>query len=84
MPPKLIPQMIDASEIVAHALTIPGLTVAVLAPNLKGARRTRDRSVRRSRGAESRRAATFMDKTSKGGNVRSGETPVAETGRVRP
>jgi hydroxymethylglutaryl-CoA lyase len=39
VPPKLIPQMIDAAEIVAHALTIPNLTVAVLAPNLKGATR---------------------------------------------
>ena len=39
VPPKLIPQMIDAAEIVAHALTVPGLTVAVLAPNLKGALR---------------------------------------------
>jgi hydroxymethylglutaryl-CoA lyase len=39
VPPKLIPQMIDAAEVVAHALTIPGLTVAVLAPNLKGAQR---------------------------------------------
>lgn len=39
VPPKLIPQMIDAAEIVAHALTIPNLTVAVLAPNLKGALR---------------------------------------------
>ena len=37
VPPKLIPQMVDAAEIVAHALTIPDLTVAVLAPNLKGA-----------------------------------------------
>lgn len=37
VPPKLIPQMIDAAEIVAHALTIPNLAVAVLAPNLKGA-----------------------------------------------
>jgi hydroxymethylglutaryl-CoA lyase len=36
VPPKLIPQMVDAPEVVAHALTIPGLTVAVLAPNLKG------------------------------------------------
>ena len=36
VPPKLIPQMIDAPEVVAHALTHPGLTVAVLAPNLKG------------------------------------------------
>ena len=39
VPPKLIPQMIDAAEVVAHALTMPGLTVAALAPNLKGAER---------------------------------------------
>ncbi len=39
VPPRLIPQMVDAAEVVAHALTIPGLTVAVLAPNLKGAER---------------------------------------------
>jgi hydroxymethylglutaryl-CoA lyase len=31
--------MNDAAEVVAHALTIPTLTVAVLAPNLKGAER---------------------------------------------
>jgi len=37
VPPKLIPQMVDAAEVVRHALTLPGLTVAVLAPNLKGA-----------------------------------------------
>lgn len=39
VPPKLIPQMVDAAEVVAHALTIPGLHVAVLAPNYKGAGR---------------------------------------------
>lgn len=39
VPPKLIPQMVDAAEVVAHALTIPGLHVAVLAPNFKGAGR---------------------------------------------
>ena len=39
VPPKLIPQMVDAAEVVAHALTIPGLHVAVLAPNFKGAQR---------------------------------------------
>ncbi len=39
VPPKLIPQMVDAAEVVAHALTIPGLHVAVLAPNFKGAER---------------------------------------------
>ncbi|MBI3517539.1 MAG: hydroxymethylglutaryl-CoA lyase [Proteobacteria bacterium] len=39
VPPKLLPQLADASEIVAHALTIPKLTVAALIPNLKGAER---------------------------------------------
>lgn len=39
VPPKLLPQMSDAAEVVAHALTIPGLHVATLAPNLKGAER---------------------------------------------
>ena len=39
VPPKLIPQMSDAAEVVAHALTIPRLQVATLAPNLKGAER---------------------------------------------
>jgi hydroxymethylglutaryl-CoA lyase len=37
VPPKLIPQMADAAEVVAHALTIPGLNVAALAPNFRGA-----------------------------------------------
>ncbi|ASW03138.1 hydroxymethylglutaryl-CoA lyase [Paraburkholderia aromaticivorans] len=36
VPPKLLPQMADIREVVAHALTIPGLHVAVLAPNLRG------------------------------------------------
>lgn len=36
---KLIPQFADASEVVAHALTVPGLAVAALVPNLKGAER---------------------------------------------
>jgi hydroxymethylglutaryl-CoA lyase len=35
--PKLVPQLADTAEVVAHALTIPGLTVAVLVPNLHGA-----------------------------------------------
>jgi hydroxymethylglutaryl-CoA lyase len=34
---KLLPQMADTAEVVAHALTKPGLTVAVLVPNLHGA-----------------------------------------------
>jgi len=37
VPAKLLPQMADIAEVVAHALTIPGLHVAVLAPNLRGA-----------------------------------------------
>jgi len=37
VPAKLLPQMADADEVVAHALTFPGLTVTVLAPNLRGA-----------------------------------------------
>ncbi|MSP49159.1 MAG: hydroxymethylglutaryl-CoA lyase [Alphaproteobacteria bacterium] len=39
VPPKLLPQMADAAEIVAFALTLPGLHVAALAPNAKGAAR---------------------------------------------
>ncbi len=39
VPPKLIPQMIDAEEVVRHALSLPGLNVAVLAPNIKGGER---------------------------------------------
>lgn len=37
VPPKLVKGMADATDIVAHGLTLPGLTVAVLAPNLRGA-----------------------------------------------
>lgn len=37
--PKLLPQMADAAEIVAYARTLPGLHVAVLAPNAKGTAR---------------------------------------------
>lgn len=39
VPAKLFPQFLDADEIVAHAVTVPGLAVAVLVPNLKGAER---------------------------------------------
>lgn len=37
VPARLLPQLADTAEIVAHALTIPGLTVAVLVPNARGA-----------------------------------------------
>jgi hydroxymethylglutaryl-CoA lyase len=45
VPPRLIPQMADAAEIVAHARTIPGLHVAALAPNFKGAQRAMEAGV---------------------------------------
>lgn len=37
VPASLLPQMADAAQVVAHARTLPGLTVAALAPNLRGA-----------------------------------------------
>ena len=37
VPPKLLPQMADAAEVVREAARIPGITVLALAPNLKGA-----------------------------------------------
>jgi len=37
VPPKLMPQMADATEVVRHALTHPGITVMALVPNLRGA-----------------------------------------------
>ena len=39
VPPKLLPQFADAEEVTKAALQIPGLTVAALMPNLKGAER---------------------------------------------
>jgi hydroxymethylglutaryl-CoA lyase len=39
VPPRLLPQLADAEAVVRHALTLPGLTVSALIPNLKGAER---------------------------------------------
>jgi hydroxymethylglutaryl-CoA lyase len=39
VPPKLIPQFADASDVVGHAKTVAGLAVAALVPNHKGAER---------------------------------------------
>ena len=39
VPPKLIPQFVDAEEVTRRALAVPGLTVAALIPNFKGAER---------------------------------------------
>lgn len=38
VPPKLLPQMADAPEVVAHALALPAVTVMALVPNLHGAK----------------------------------------------
>ncbi|WP_372797645.1 hydroxymethylglutaryl-CoA lyase, partial [Litorivivens sp.] len=37
VPPSVIPQLADTAEIVSYARTIPGLAVAALVPNLRGA-----------------------------------------------
>jgi len=37
VPAKLLPQLADTAEVVAFARSLPGLTVAALVPNLKGA-----------------------------------------------
>lgn len=37
VPAHILPQLADTAELVAHARTVAGLTVAVLVPNLKGA-----------------------------------------------
>jgi hydroxymethylglutaryl-CoA lyase len=42
VPPKLLPQLADTAELVAFAKSLPGLTVSVLVPNLKGAERAID------------------------------------------
>ena len=39
VPPRLLPQLADTAEVVAFAKSLPGLTVSVLVPNLKGAER---------------------------------------------
>ncbi len=39
VPPKLIPQFVDAEEVTKRALAVPGLTVTALIPNSKGAER---------------------------------------------
>ena len=39
VPPKLLPQLADAEAVVRHALSLSGLTVSALIPNLRGAER---------------------------------------------
>jgi crotonobetainyl-CoA:carnitine CoA-transferase CaiB-like acyl-CoA transferase/isopropylmalate/homocitrate/citramalate synthase len=35
--PRLLPQMADAAEVIAHARSLPGLLITALVPNLRGA-----------------------------------------------
>ena len=37
VPPKLLPQLADTADVVNQSIQIPGLTVAALVPNMKGA-----------------------------------------------
>lgn len=37
VPARLLPQMADVADVVQHAISLPGLTVMALVPNLKGA-----------------------------------------------
>ena len=39
VPARLLPQLADTAEVLAHAKTLPGLFSSVLVPNLKGAQR---------------------------------------------
>lgn len=47
VPAKLLPQMADAAEVIAHALSYPDLTVTALVPNLKGAEKAFEAGVHR-------------------------------------
>ncbi|CAB3817104.1 hydroxymethylglutaryl-CoA lyase [Achromobacter piechaudii] len=42
VPARLLPQLADTDALVAHAKKLPGLTVSVLVPNVKGAERALD------------------------------------------
>lgn len=37
VPPRLLPQLADTAQVVAHAIGRPGVTIMALAPNLQGA-----------------------------------------------
>lgn len=47
VPPKLLPQMADAAEVVREAMKIPGIAVLALAPNLRGVQNALDAGARR-------------------------------------
>src|SRR5262249_3200672 len=69
VPPKLLPQLADAEAVVRHALTLPGLTVSALIPNLKGAERGLALGVHEM---------NFVLSVSDGHNRANGRRPTAE------
>jgi hydroxymethylglutaryl-CoA lyase len=47
VPPKLLPQMADAAEVVREAIKIPGVNILVLVPNLQGVQNALEAGARR-------------------------------------
>jgi hydroxymethylglutaryl-CoA lyase len=77
VPASLLPQFADAADVVAAALAIEGLTVAVLAPNLRGAERAFEL------GAHVVNVVTSVSETHSRRNVRrSPAESIAEVGRI--
>ena len=77
VPPKLLPQMADTAEIVKYARSIPGLAVAALVPNFKGAEnaiailRNRKRSIQSNHHLVDRDRPPFSDSAKQDWNARS-------------
>jgi hydroxymethylglutaryl-CoA lyase len=77
VPPKLLPQMADAAEVVPAARRIAGLKVSVLVPNLKGA----ERAV--AAGAQQLNYAMSVSESHNQSNVRRAVAEsVADFGRI--
>lgn len=70
VPPKLLPQMADAAEVVAGARRLAGLTVSALVPNLKGAERAAQAGATK---------LNYVMSVSEGHNQSNVRRPVAES-----
>ena len=64
VPARLLPQMADAAEVVRHAITLPGLVVMALVPNLRGAEAALAAGVHKLTMPVSKSAATQAPPTS--------------------
>ncbi len=77
VPPKLLPQMADAAEVVPAARKVPGLIVSALIPNLRGA----ERAV--AAGAQKLNYAMSVSESHNQSNVRRAVAEsVADFGRI--